>query len=86
MTLLVFGHKNPDTDSICSSIALSHLKNQLGVNAKPYALGEVRKEAQYALDYFKVAAPEVLKNVKIQVKDLSYDKMEALKKCNGYFI
>lgn len=78
MTLLVFGHKNPDTDSICSSIALSHLKNQLGENAKPYALGEVRKEAQYALDYFKVNAPEVLKNVKIQVKDLSYDKMQAL--------
>ena len=30
MTLLVFGHKNPDTDSICSSISLSYLKNQLG--------------------------------------------------------
>ena len=43
MSLLVFGHKNPDTDSICSSIALSHLINQLGFEAKPYALGEVRK-------------------------------------------
>lgn len=64
MSLLVFGHKNPDTDSICSSIALSHLKNQLGFEAKPYALGEVRKEAQYALDYFKVDAPELLKDVK----------------------
>ena len=48
MSLLVFGHKNPDTDSICSSIALSYLKNQLGIEAKPYALGEVRKEAQFA--------------------------------------
>lgn len=47
MSLLVFGHKNPDTDSICSSIALSYLKNQLGFEAKPYALGEVRKEAQF---------------------------------------
>ncbi|HSQ89530.1 putative manganese-dependent inorganic diphosphatase [Romboutsia sp.] len=78
MTLLVFGHKNPDTDSICSSISLAHLKNQLGEKATPYALGEIRKEAQYALDYFKVESPEVLKNVKIQVKDLSYDKVEPL--------
>ncbi len=53
MSLLVFGHKNPDTDSICSSISLSYLKNQLGIEAKPYALGEVRKEAQFVLDYFK---------------------------------
>ena len=60
MSLLVFGHKNPDTDSICSSISLSYLKNQLGIEAKPYALGEVRKEAQFVLDYFKVDAPEVL--------------------------
>ena len=64
MSLLVFGHKNPDTDSICSSIALSYLKNQLGFEAKPYALGEVRKEAQFALDYFKVSAPELLTDVK----------------------
>ena len=48
MSLLVFGHKNPDTDSICSAISLAHLKNQIGVEATPYALGEVRKEAQYA--------------------------------------
>lgn len=78
MTLLVFGHKNPDTDSICSSISLAHLKNQLGENAIPYALGDIRKEAQYALDYFKVDAPQILKDVKIQVKDLGYDKVEAL--------
>ncbi len=62
MSLLVFGHKNPDTDSICSSISLSYLKNQLGIEAKPYALGEVRKEAQFVLDYFKFDAPEVLTN------------------------
>ena len=64
MSLLVFGHKNPDTDSICSAISLSYLKNQLGFEAKPYALGEVRKEAQFALDYFKVSAPELLTDVK----------------------
>lgn len=60
MTLLVFGHKNPDTDSICSSISLAYLKNQLGEEATAYALGEVRKEAQYALNHFNVEAPQIL--------------------------
>lgn len=78
MTLLVFGHKNPDTDSICSSISLAYLKNQLGENATAYALGDIRKEAKFALDYFKVDGPKVLDNVKIQVKDLSYDKVVPL--------
>ena len=64
MSLLVFGHKNPDTDSICSSIALSYLKNQLGFEAKPYAIGEVRKEAQFALDFYKDSAPEILTDEK----------------------
>lgn len=63
MTLLVFGHKNPDTDSICSAVSLTYLKNKLGQNAKAYALGEVRKEAQYVLDYFKVDAPTVLTSI-----------------------
>ena len=53
MTLLVFGHKNPDTDSICSAVSLAYLKNKLGQNTKAYALGEVRKEAQYVLDTSK---------------------------------
>ena len=78
MTLLVFGHKNPDTDSICSSISLTYLKNQLGENAIACALGEPRKEAQFALNYFNVEAPKILDNVKIQVKDLSYDKVKPL--------
>lgn len=78
MNLLVFGHKNPDTDSVCSSISLTYLKNQLGVNATACALGSIRKEAQFALDYFKVDAPQILDNVKIQVKDLSYDKVDTL--------
>ena len=63
MTLLVFGHKNPDTDSICSSISLTYLKNQLGEDAIACALGEPRKEAQFALNYFKVDAPKILYNV-----------------------
>ena len=78
MSLLVFGHKNPDTDSICSSIALTYLKNQLGQDAVACALGTPQKEAQFVMDYFKVDAPKVIKDVKIQVKDLSYNKVETL--------
>ena len=73
MPALVFGHKNPDTDSVCSAIALANLKNMLGYKATPYVLGEIRKEAQYILNHFNVEYPEVLNNVKIQVKDLKYD-------------
>ncbi len=52
--VLVFGHKNPDTDTICSSIAYANLKQQLGVQAEAVRLGEVNAESQFALDYFNV--------------------------------
>ena len=61
---LIFGHKNPDTDSICSSIAYSKLKNILGKNTVPYRLGVVSKETQFALDYFNVEQPDLLETVK----------------------
>ena len=44
--ILVFGHKNPDTDSICSSIAMSNLRKQQGFNAIPCRLGEINKECK----------------------------------------
>lgn len=78
MSILVFGHKNPDTDSICSSIAYANLKRALGQDAVACALGEVRKEAEYALNYFKVDAPKVIDGVKVQVKDLCLDKENIL--------
>lgn len=63
MNIIVTGHKNPDTDSVCSSISLTYLKNKLGYNATACALGEIRKEAQFALDYFKVDAPKIIDKV-----------------------
>lgn len=63
MNIIVTGHKNPDTDSVCSSISLTYLKNKLGYNATACALGEIRKEAQFALDYFKVDAPKIIDRV-----------------------
>ena len=70
MSLFVFGHKSPDTDSICSAVSLAYLKKQLGVEAKAYALEEPRKEAKFVLDYFKVNAPEVLPAGAIKGQDV----------------
>lgn len=67
---LVFGHKNPDTDTICSAIAYANLKNKLGVNAEAARLGEVNKETQYVLDYFHVEAPQFIESVPNEVKDV----------------
>ncbi|WP_047985453.1 manganese-dependent inorganic pyrophosphatase [Ornithinibacillus californiensis] len=67
---LVFGHKNPDTDTICSAVAYANLKNKLGVNAEPARLGEVNKETAFALDYFNVEAPQLIEAVPAEVKDV----------------
>ena len=54
--VFITGHKNPDTDSICSALSYAALKQAQGVEAVAVRLGEVGKEAQYALDYFQVEA------------------------------
>lgn len=61
--VLVFGHKNPDTDTICSAIAYAELKNKIGQNAEAVRLGEVSGETQYALDFFKKDAPRLVEKV-----------------------
>lgn len=71
--VLVTGHKNPDTDSICSVIAYSELKKKLGVNASPRRLGEINRETEFVLKHFEVEVPEPLYTVKSQVSDLSMD-------------
>lgn len=76
--MLIFGHKNPDTDSVASAIALSRLKNSNGSSATACALGEINKESQYVLDYFGIEKPQILNNVKTQVKDLAYDKIKTV--------
>jgi len=57
MTTLVFGHKNPDTDSIASAIVMADLQTKLGIEAKACRLGDINKETQFILDYFQVEAP-----------------------------
>jgi manganese-dependent inorganic pyrophosphatase len=60
---LIFGHKNPDTDTITSAIVYSYLKNQLGFDTEAVRLGNVNGETQYALDTFKVEAPRLVDKV-----------------------
>ncbi|MDQ0225604.1 manganese-dependent inorganic pyrophosphatase [Metabacillus niabensis] len=68
--VLVFGHKNPDTDTICSAIAYAELKNKIGQNAEPVRLGEVNGETQYALDFFKKEAPRLVEKVAGEAKEV----------------
>jgi manganese-dependent inorganic pyrophosphatase len=68
--VLVFGHKNPDTDSICSAIAYAALKKELGVDAEPIRLGGVNNETQFALDYFKAEAPRLVEKVATEVNNV----------------
>ena len=70
----IFGHKNPDTDSICASIALSYLKNKLGFNTVASTLGNLNPETKFALNYFNVKEPYHLNDVKLQIKDVAYHK------------
>lgn len=61
--VLIFGHRNPDTDSICSAIAYAELKKKLGQQVEAVRLGAVNAETQYALDYFKTEAPRLVEKV-----------------------
>ena len=60
MTTLVFGHKNPDTDSICAAICLADLKKKLGEDIAPAMQGELTPESKFVLEKFGVAAPELV--------------------------
>ena len=77
----VSGHRNPDTDSICSAIAYSYLLNATNkYNAVPVRLGEVNRETEYVLKRFGVEHPVLLKTVKQKVEDLNYDKVTVFSK------
>lgn len=68
--VLIFGHKNPDTDTICSAIAYAELKKAIGMNVEAVRLGEVSNETQFALDAFKWDAPRLVETVAGEVKSV----------------
>lgn len=61
--VLIFGHKNPDTDSICSSIVHEILDKKNGWDTKAVRLGNINKETQYVLNYLGIEAPELIEKV-----------------------
>lgn len=74
--IYITGHKNPDTDSICAALAYAEFKNKSAdLNAIPIRLGEISRETQFVLDYFKVRKPKYVESLKLQVKDLNMDKV-----------
>lgn len=74
MQTFIFGHRNPDTDSVCASIALSYLLNHEGENTLPKVLGHINQESKFVLDYFNVKCPDYLNDTKVRIKDIKYNK------------
>lgn len=76
----VVGHKNPDTDSICSAIAYADLKSKItGEDYSPRRAGQLNEETQYVLDHFQVEAPKLLSDLRVQVKDVELRNIEGIK-------
>lgn len=78
---IVIGHKNPDTDSICSAICYANLKQiTTGGEYVPGRAGHVNSETQFVLDYFGMAAPKETLTVKTQVKDIDIRETKGVAK------
>ena len=78
---IVIGHKNPDTDSICSAVCYANLKRQLTKeDYQPGRAGRVNEETQFVLNYFGVEPPELIENVKTQVLDIEIRETRGVKK------
>lgn len=76
----VVGHKNPDTDSICSAIVYAALKTKLtGREYEPRRAGQLNEETQYVLERFGVKVPKLLTDLKQQVRDVELKEVEGLR-------
>ena len=74
-TVYITGHKNPDTDTIVSSLAYADLKNRLGdIDAIPIRLGKLNQETKFVLDYFGIKPPMIKESMELQISDINYDK------------
>ena len=81
--ILIFGHKNPDTDSICSSIIMENLVKKFNVNAKAVRLGNINKETEYVLKYLKIEAPELIEKVEEGQNVILVDHNESAQSVDG---
>lgn len=80
----IIGHKNPDTDSVCSAISYAHLKNELsersgdGYHYYPIRAGHMNEETQFVVNHFGVEAPAYIKDLRPQVNDIEIRKTEGV--------
>ena len=72
--IYVTGHKNPDSDSICSAIAYSYLKNKLGMNTIPVRLGDLNNETKYILNKFGFNIPQYMHSAKCTLQEIEKDE------------
>ncbi len=76
---IVIGHKNPDTDSICSAICYAYLKHRLtGEEHVPCRAGEINGETKYVLDKFRVPAPQLLESLEPTVADVPFRRIKSI--------
>lgn len=79
--IIVIGHKNPDSDSICSAIAYARLKRQLtGENYVAKRAGDINKETTFVLDYFGEKEPELQEDVRNRVYDIEWKRVPSVDK------
>lgn len=71
--IYTIGHRNPDTDSICSAIAYAHLKQVMGQNVLPARAGKINAETKFVLEKFKVETPLLITDLYPRVKDVTLD-------------
>ena len=74
---LVIGHKNPDTDTIMSSMVMANLENKLGNNAKAVRLGNVNKETEYVFKFLGIEQPEFIEDIQDGQEIILVDHNEA---------
>lgn len=75
----IIGHKNPDTDSICSAIAYAELKNRLhGDGYCAARAGQINQETQYVLNFFQASAPKYIEDVRTDVRDIEIRKTQGV--------
>ena len=78
--IYVVGHKNPDSDSICSALAYANLKRELGEDAIPCRLGPLNDETKYILKKFGFENPLLLKDARSQLRDIEIDHANVINK------
>lgn len=81
--VLVFGHQNPDTDTVTSAVVYAYLKQQLGVDAEAVRLGEVNNETAYALEKFGIEAPRLVEAVEAGTEVILVDHNEFQQSASG---